>query len=114
MIGHTVTHFLGDWLAQAPSPPPGPVPSGPLGIPNPVPAPPPGAERILGILNNAKWAAGVALMLAFFIGLIVWAGGRWIDHHRAGKVGLVMMLCAIGGAILYGIGWTLITGFASA
>ncbi|MEU6643096.1 hypothetical protein ABZ863_11150 [Saccharomonospora sp. NPDC046836] len=88
---------LADWVAQ---------------IPNPRPSPPPGDDRILGVVNNAKWAAGVALILGFFIGLIVWAGGRWVDHHRAGRIGVVMMLCAVGGAILYGIGWTLINDFA--
>ncbi|KAA9163966.1 hypothetical protein FPZ12_008010 [Amycolatopsis acidicola] len=92
-----LAHALGIWLAQ---------------IPNPHPEPPPGSERILGVLDNAKWGAGVSLMLGFFVGLIVWVGGRWVDHHRAGKVGIVMMLCAIGGAILYGIGWTLISSFA--
>ncbi|MEC3981987.1 hypothetical protein [Amycolatopsis sp. H20-H5] len=112
MLGHTFVHVLGDWLAQPPGPSAPPPTSGPLGIPTPVPLPPPGSGRILGILNNAKWAAGVALVMGFFIGIIVWAGGRWIDHHRAGKVGLVMMLCAVGGAILYGIGYTLISGFA--
>lgn len=94
MLAHIVT----DWLAQ---------------IPNPHPVQPEvGGDKILGLLNNVKWGAGVALVLGFFVGLIVWAGGRWVDHHRAGKVGVVMMLCAIAGAILYGIGWSLINSFA--
>ncbi|WP_410659454.1 hypothetical protein [Amycolatopsis sp. lyj-112] len=105
MIAHTVM----EWLTQQPVPPaPSPSP-----LPNPIPEPPPGAPAILGLLNNAKWGAGVALMLGFFIGLTVWAGGRWVDHHRAGKVGLVMMLCSVGGAILYGIGYSLINGFSA-
>ncbi|UUV32076.1 hypothetical protein NQK81_01125 [Amycolatopsis roodepoortensis] len=83
-------------------------------IPNPAPLEPPGAKQILGVVGNVKWAAGIALLIGFFAGLVVWAGGRWIDHHRAGKVGLVMMLCAIGGGILYGIGWQAINYFAGA
>ncbi|MEV4055140.1 MULTISPECIES: hypothetical protein [unclassified Amycolatopsis] len=91
-------HSVIDWLVQ---------------IPNPTPVQPEvGGDKILGLLNNVKWGAGVALVAGFFIGLIVWAGGRWVDHHRAGKVGVVMMLCAIAGAILYGIGWSLINSFA--
>ncbi|WP_410573367.1 hypothetical protein [Amycolatopsis sp. cmx-4-61] len=91
-------HIFIDWLAQ---------------IPNPTPVQPEvGGDKILGLLNNVKWGAGVALVAGFFIGLIVWAGGRWVDHHRAGKVGVVMMLCAVAGAILYGIGWSLINSFA--
>ncbi|WP_233226282.1 hypothetical protein [Amycolatopsis sp. CA-126428] len=91
-------HSVIDWLVQ---------------IPNPTPVQPEvGGDKILGLLNNVKWGAGVALVAGFFIGLIVWAGGRWVDHHRAGKVGVVMMLCAVAGAILYGIGWSLINSFA--
>jgi hypothetical protein len=81
-------------------------------IPNPPPAQPPGAEKIVEILGNIKWGAGVALIAGFFIGLLVWAGGRWVDHHRAGRVGLIMMICALAGAILYAIGWQLISHFA--
>ncbi|GLY43027.1 hypothetical protein Amsp01_090500 [Amycolatopsis sp. NBRC 101858] len=93
-----LAHIFTDWLAQ---------------IPDPTPVKPDvGGDKILGLLNNVKWGAGVALVAGFFIGLIVWAGGRWVDHHRAGKVGVVMMLCAIAGAILYGIGWSLINSFA--
>ncbi|WP_017975791.1 hypothetical protein [Actinopolyspora halophila] len=81
-------------------------------IPNPGPEAPPGADAILGVVSNIKWGAGVALLVGFFVGVLVWAGGRWVDHHRAGKVGVVMMLCALGGGILYGIGYQLITHFA--
>ncbi|MGW4527897.1 hypothetical protein [Amycolatopsis sp. NPDC004378] len=81
-------------------------------IPNPGPSAPPGANEILGVVGNVKWAAGIALLVGFFAGLVVWAGGRWIDHHRAGRIGLIMMLCAIGGGLLYGIGWQLINHFA--
>ncbi|WP_432854948.1 hypothetical protein ACQPXB_21250 [Amycolatopsis sp. CA-161197] len=94
-----LVNLVAFWLAQ---------------IPNPGPKPPPGADRILDLVGNAKWGAAIALLIGFFVGLIVWAGGRWVDHHRAGKVGLVMMLCAISGALLYGLGWTIINGFAEA
>ena len=81
-------------------------------LPNPAPAPPPGSEKILEVVAQAKWGAGLALVMGFFVGLIVWAGGRWVDHHRAGRIGLVMMLCAIAGGLLYGIGWQVISYFA--
>ncbi|WP_019819433.1 hypothetical protein [Saccharomonospora saliphila] len=81
-------------------------------IPNPDPVPPPGSDTILNTLGNAKWGAQVALAVGFFIGLLVWAGGRWVDHHRAGRIGLIMMLCAIAGGLLYGIGPQLINYFA--
>ena len=81
-------------------------------LPNPAPVPPPGADKILGLVGNAKWGAGVALLLGFFVGLMVWAGGRWVDHHRAGRMGVIMMMCAMAGGILYGVGYQLISHFA--
>lgn len=86
--------------------------AGPL--PNPEPVAPPGADKILALVGNAKWGAGVALLLGFFVGLMVWAGGRWVDHHRAGRMGVIMMLCAMAGGILYGVGYQLISHFAGA
>ncbi|HEX5115766.1 MAG TPA: hypothetical protein VFW65_11270 [Pseudonocardiaceae bacterium] len=83
-------------------------------IPNPAPVAPPGADAILAVVGNAKWGAGIALLIGFFIGLLVWVGGRWVDHHRAGRVGLIMMLCALAGGILYGVGYQLISHFAGA
>ncbi|MBQ0927525.1 MULTISPECIES: hypothetical protein [Saccharopolyspora] len=82
-------------------------------IPNPGPVAPPGSEKVIEAVGNVKWGAGVALMVGFFIGLLVWAGGRWVDHHRAGKIGVIMMLCALGGGILYGVGYQLISHFAA-
>ncbi|MFI6029433.1 hypothetical protein [Amycolatopsis magusensis] len=81
-------------------------------IPNPPPKPPPGSQEILDAVGNAKWGAGIGLIIGFFVGLLVWAGGRWVDHHRAGRVGVIMMLCALAGALLYGIGYQLISHFA--
>lgn len=81
-------------------------------LPNPGPVAPPGADAILQAVGNAKWGAGISLLVGFFMGLVVWAGGRWVDHHRAGRVGLIMMLCALAGGILYGVGYQLISHFA--
>lgn len=108
MIAQTIVDLLTQ--AQPPAPPAPPAPGSP--IPDVSPKQPPGGDRILDLVGNTKWAAGIALLLGFFFGLIVWAGGRWVDHHRAGKIGLVMMLCSVAGAILYGIAWELISGFA--
>lgn len=82
-------------------------------IPNPGPVTPPGADKILEVVGNVKWAAGLGLLMGFFIGLLVWAGGRWVDHHRAGKIGVIMMLCAVSGAILYGVAYQLINHFSA-
>lgn len=82
------------------------------GIPNPGPAVPPGADKIMKIVGYLKWGAGLALIAGFFAGVLVFAGGRWVDHHRAGRVGSVMILASLFGALLYGIGYTMISSFA--
>lgn len=79
---------------------------------DPQPTPPPGSEKVVGVVSNIKWAAGMGLIAGFLAGLLTWAGGRWVDHHRAGRVGLIMMLCAIAGGLLYGVGYQVITTFA--
>ncbi|MGH3624439.1 MAG: hypothetical protein ACRDQ5_22080 [Sciscionella sp.] len=83
-------------------------------IPDPGPRRPPGAEKILEVVGYVRWVAGLSLIVGFLVGLIVWAGGRWVDHHRAGRIGLIMMLCALAGGIFYGIGHQVIVSFAGA
>jgi hypothetical protein len=82
-------------------------------IPNPPPVAPPGAEKITQVVGYIKWGAGLALLAGFFAGVLVFAGGRWIDHHRAGRVGSTMIIASLFGGLLYGIGYTMITSFAS-
>jgi hypothetical protein len=81
-------------------------------IPNPPPSPPPGSEKIVELVGNVRWGAGVALIIGFLVGLVAWAGGRWVDNHRFGRLGLIMMLCALAGGILYAVGWQLISYFS--
>jgi hypothetical protein len=81
-------------------------------VPNPPAGAPPGSDKILTIIGYIKWAAGAALITGFFAGVVVFAGGRWIDHHRAGRVGTTMILASMFGALLYGIGYTMISSFA--
>lgn len=81
-------------------------------IDNPAPVPPPGSGEIVGVVGNIKWFAGLALMVAFFGGLAVWAGGRIADHHRAGRIGVIMMLCGVAGGLFYVVGPQMINYFA--
>jgi hypothetical protein len=81
-------------------------------ITNPAPVAPPGSEMILKVVGYLKWAAGLALLAGFFGGLLVFAGGRVVDHHRAGRIGTVMILASLFGGILYGVGYTMISTFA--
>lgn len=94
----STVHMLASWLAALP--------------PDPNPVAPPGSAAISGILGNLKWLAGGALIAGFLGGLIAFVGGRLVDHHRFGRVGVIMMLCAVGGGLLYGIGYQVINHFA--
>ena len=76
------------------------------------PVTPPGSTQILGVVGNIKWIAGISLLAGFFGGLIAWVGGRLVDHHRFGRLGMIMMLSALAGGVLYGIGYQLINYFA--
>jgi hypothetical protein len=82
------------------------------GLPNPAPVAPPGAEKITQVVGYIKWAAGLALLAGFFGGLVTFAGGRLVDHHRYGRMGSTMMIASIFGGLLYGIGYTMISSFA--
>ena len=134
-IAHTVLELLSQ-QQPSPAPPPLPLPTVPGGtgpiqfptpappapavppvptdiVPNVTPTPPDGANQILKVLGNFKWGAGIALAFTFFGGLIAWTAGRVVDHHRFGRVGVIMMLCAVGGGILYAVVPTLIETFAT-
>ncbi|MCI2421081.1 hypothetical protein MOQ72_26920 [Saccharopolyspora sp. K220] len=104
-------HTLAEWasivLAQTPTP------TIPPGIPDNVDSHvPPGAEKLLDTVGIAKFISGIALLMGFFAGLAVWAGGRWVDHHRAGRVGTIMMLVSVAGGIAYAVGPQVINWFA--
>ncbi|WP_298795798.1 hypothetical protein [uncultured Pseudonocardia sp.] len=97
MLAHTLIETAGQVLAA---------------LPNPNPIPPPGAQQITNVLGYVKWGAGIALLLGFFGGVAVFTGGRLVDHHRIGRVGTMMMMSSIAGAILYAIGYTMLSQFA--
>ena len=81
-------------------------------ITDPQPTAPPGSDKITGVIGNIKWAAFASLFVGFFLGVACWAGGRIADHHRAGRIGMILILCSLGGGLLYGIGYQLITHFS--
>ena len=100
MLLHTLVDHAAGILTQLP--------------PNPPPQAPPGSagEKITQVVGMIKWGAGIALLIGFFGGVAVFTGGRLVDHHRIGRVGTMMMMSSVAGAILYAVGYTLLTSFA--
>lgn len=73
---------------------------------------PPGAGDIKLILGWVRWIAGIAILIGFFAGLALFAGGRIADHQRFGRMGTMTMMASIGSAFLYAIGYSLLSSFA--
>lgn len=82
--------------------------------PDPQPAPPPGTVGNLAndILGWLKWAAGVAIIGCFFGGVAVFTAGRLFGNSRTGGAGTVMMVAAIGGVVVFSIGYGVLSALA--
>ncbi|GGM76408.1 hypothetical protein GCM10012275_53970 [Longimycelium tulufanense] len=80
--------------------------------PNPQPVDPGWTSKVTEIVGIVKYLAGWAILLCFFAGLGVWTAGRWLDHHRFARIGVIGMVVAVAGGLFYGLGYTMITSFA--
>jgi hypothetical protein len=74
--------------------------------------PPPGANKILSVVGFVKWAAGAAIIACFLGGIVAFTAGRMFDHHRTGRVGLIFMMAAGVGAVLFAVGPELLNTLA--
>lgn len=99
MLAAQVTETAAAVIAGLPTPPP--------------PQAPPGAEQIELVVGYVRWIAGIAILLGFFAGLALFAGGRIADHHRFGRMGTIGMMASLGAAFLYAIGFELLNAFAT-
>lgn len=87
-------------------------PHAPLQIPNPQPSPPPGSQAIEQIVGYLRWVAGISVLGLFFGGLIAATAGRLWDHHGSGRLGARMIVGSLALALLFGLGYTLVSQFA--
>lgn len=92
----------------------GPVPMDGM-IPNP-PVKDPGGKvsssvsTLLGIL---KWAVLVCILAGGFIGVALFAVGKWFSHERSGRAGIIAILASLGAAVLFSALYGLISMFVS-
>lgn len=85
----------------------------PAQIPNPPPSPPPGSDAIQQIVGYLRWVAGISVLGLFFGGLIAATAGRLWDHHGSGRLGARMIVGSLALALLFGLGYTLVSQFAA-
>jgi len=82
-------------------------------VPDFTPVAPPGGNELLKIGGFLKWIAIFGCPAAFFGGLICLGAGRLVDHRGAHRIGVALMLSAVGVAILIGAGVALLNAFVS-
>ncbi len=70
--------------------------------PNPPAKAPDGvAEPVSKLVAYIKWGVLVVIVVAGFIGAGAVAGGRIFAHHGASKIGIGILISALGAAVLY-------------
>ena len=78
-------------------------------VPNVIP---PGSDKILAVVGFVKWAAGAAIIACFLGGIVAFTAGRMFDHHRTGRIGMIFMVAAGMGAVLFAVGPELLNSLA--
>ncbi|GAA1831883.1 hypothetical protein GCM10009772_06930 [Pseudonocardia alni subsp. carboxydivorans] len=82
-------------------------------IPNPGPQAPPGAGAIEDVVSYLRWIAGICILGLFFGGIVAATAGRLWDHHGSGRLGARMIVGSLALAVLFGLGYTLVSQFAA-
>lgn len=82
-------------------------------IPNPGPQAPPGAGAIEDVVGYVRWIAGICILGLFFGGIVAATAGRLWDHHGSGRLGARMIVGSLALAVLFGLGYTLVSQFAA-
>ncbi|MEK6467182.1 hypothetical protein [Pseudonocardia alni] len=82
-------------------------------IPNPGAEAPPGANAIERVVGYVRWIAGIAVLGLFFGGIVAATVGRLWDHHGSGRTGARLIISSLFLAVLFGLGYTLISQFAA-
>lgn len=98
-------HHLHDALSVLPTQDPSP-------FDEVAPTAPPGFEAIQQVVGYLQWIAGASIVGLFFGGIVAATAGRMWDHHGSGRLGARMIVGSLALAVLFGLGYTLISQFA--
>ncbi|GAA2865791.1 hypothetical protein Acy02nite_12830 [Actinoplanes cyaneus] len=81
---------------------------------NPAPKAPPGAEKPINqLMGYLKWGVLAVIIAAGFVGAGAIAGGRIFANHGASKVGVGILLSALGGAVVFVGVYSIITAITN-
>jgi hypothetical protein len=84
-------------------------------IPNPPAKAPAGvAQPVTDIISYVKWAVLIIIFVSALAGVGALAGGRVFGNHGASRVGVSMLITAIGALVVYVGLYAFLTGFGAA
>ncbi|OLM09066.1 MULTISPECIES: hypothetical protein [unclassified Pseudonocardia] len=104
----SIPHLISDSITQIHL-----LPAQDSPIPNPDPAAPPGSQAITNVVSYVRWIAGICILGLFFGGIVAATAGRLWDHHGSGRLGARMIVGSLALAVLFGLGYTLVSQFAA-
>ena len=84
-------------------------------VPNPLAKAPAGvAQPVTDIISYVKWGVLIVIFLSALTGVGALAGGRVFGNHGASKVGVSMLVTAVGPLVVYVGLYAFLSGFRAA
>lgn len=83
-------------------------------VPNPSAQAPAGvAGPVTAVISYVKWGVLIVIFLSALAGVGALAGGRVFGNHGASKVGVSMLVTAVGALVVYVGLYAFLTGFGA-
>lgn len=84
-------------------------------VPNPPAKAPDGAAApVASVISFLKWGVLVVIFMSALAGIGALAGGRVFGNHGASKVGVSMLVTAVGALVVYVSLYAFLSGFGAA
>jgi hypothetical protein len=83
-------------------------------VPNPPAKPPAGvAQPVSAVISYVKWGVLIVIFLSALAGVGALAGGRVFGNHGASKLGVSMLVTAVGSLVVYVGLYAFLNGFGA-
>lgn len=83
-------------------------------VPNPPAKAPDGVSAPVAVISYVKWGVLIVIFLSALAGVGALAGGRVFGNHGASKVGVSMLVTAVGALVVYVGLYAFLAGFGAA